>query len=117
MIEKYLSVHQVWYTSNPRHWSPGCECYTGADSLITALRNGWRVRPTVHRVDVLHGGTRRTSVYTFTLQSGLDVRHMNIVCTPFIVRFLATHPFMVLQVEDGQVTEEAEEPILIRMAV
>lgn len=112
MIENYLSVQQVWFTNRPRHWSPMCEQYTGADSLITALRGGWRVRPTVYRQDVLHGGSRRTSIYTFTLQSGTEVRHMAVICTPFIVRFLAEQRFMVLQVEDGEVVEEAEEPIL-----
>jgi hypothetical protein len=112
MIENYLSVQQVWFTNRPRHWSPMCEAYTGADSLITALRNGWRVRPTVYRQDVLHGGSRRTSIYTFTLQSGTEVRNMAVICTPFIVRFLAEQRFMVLQVEDGEVVDEAEEPIL-----
>jgi hypothetical protein len=114
MIENYLSVQQVWFTNRPRHWSPMCEAYTGADSLITALRNGWRVRPTVYRQDVLHGGSRRTSIYTFTLQSGTEVRNMAVICTPFIVRFLAEQRFMVLQVEDGEVVDEAEEPILGR---
>jgi len=115
MIENYLSVQQVWFTNRPRHWSPMCEPYTGADSLITALRNGWRVRPTVYRQDVLHGGSRRTSIYTFTLQSGTDVRNMAVICTPFIVRFLAEQRFMVLQVEDGEVVDEAEEPVLKRV--
>jgi len=117
MIEKYLSVQQVWFTNRPRHWSPMCEQYTGADSLITALRNGWRVRPTVYRQDVLHGGSRRTSIYTFALQFGTEVRHMAVVSTPFITRFLAEQPFMVLQVEDGEVVQEAEEPVLTGMAV
>ena len=115
MIENYLSVQQVWFTNRPRHWSPMCEHYTGADSLITALRNGWRVRPTVYRQDVLHGGSRRTSIYTLTLQSGTEVRNMAVICTPFIVRFLAEQRFMVLQVEDGEVMDEAEEPVLKRL--
>jgi len=115
MIENYLSVQQVWFTNRPRHWSPMCEAYTGADSLITALRNGWRVRPTVYRQDVLHGGSRRTSIYTFTLQFGTEVRNMAVICTPFIVRFLAEQRFMVLQVEDGEVVDEAEEPVLKRV--
>ena len=112
MINEYLTNVQVYYTETPRHWCPRSEKYTGADSLITALRNGWSLCRLVYRQDVFHGGSRRTSVYYFELKTDDDIVTMPVVSTPFIVRFIAHLSLKVLhEAETGsRIYETAEEP-------
>jgi hypothetical protein len=120
MIDQFLSDIQIWYTDTPRHWSPGCEQYTGADSLITALRNGWAVCRLVFRQDVMHGGYRRTSVYFFELKHDTRVVTMPVISTPFIVRFIAAHHLRVIHAFDSEkagIRVTAEEPVLRELAL
>lgn len=112
MIDQYLTNVQSYYTETPRHWSPHSEKYTGADSLITALRKGWALCRLVYREDVFHGGSRRTAIYYFELRHDDDVVTMPIIGTPFIVRFIAHYNLKVLHETevDSRIYETAEEP-------
>lgn len=113
MLEKYLSAQQIWFTRNPRHWSPTSEQYTGADSLITALRNGWCVDSHVDQHNFLYSGGRLTAVYIFTLRLDKEVRQMAVISTPLIVRLLAETRFIVqLQDHESHVEQDREEPHL-----
>lgn len=112
MINEYLTNIQIYFTETPRHWCPHSERYTGADSLVTALRNGWALCRLVYREDVFHGGSRHTAVYFFELKRDGDVVTMPVVGTPFIVRFIAHLNLKVLhEAETGSsIYETAEEP-------
>jgi hypothetical protein len=114
MINEYLTNIQLYFTETPRHWCPHSEKYTGADSLITALRNGWALSRLVYREDVYHGGSRHTAVYYFELKRDTAMVTMPIICTPFIVRFIAHLNLKVLhEAETGsRIYETAEEPVV-----
>lgn len=113
MIEKLLTHTQVYYTDTPRHWCPVSEKYTGADSLISALRNGWSLSRLVYREDFLHGGARHSAVYFFELKQGQRIVTMPIVSTPFIVRFIAVQNLKVVHATGVNNTlATAEEPVV-----
>src|SRR5689334_2636368 len=107
MINEYLTDSQVYFTETPRHWCPHSEKYTGADSLITALRNGWALSRLVYREDIFHGGSRHTTVYYFELKRANEVVTMPVVSTPLIVRIIARLSLKVLhEAETGNRTLE-----------
>jgi hypothetical protein len=113
MIDQYLTAQQIWFMHRPRHWSPNSEQYTGADSLITALRNGWLVDSLVSQHNFLHSGGRITAVYTFTLRLDTEVRQMAIISTPLITRLLEEGVFTVLmQDEEDRLARDSEESLL-----
>jgi hypothetical protein len=113
MIDQYLTAQQIWFMHCPRHWSPASEQYTGADSLITALRKGWLIDAPVSQHNFLHSGGRITAVYTFTLRLDTEVRQMAIISTPLIVRLLTEGVFTVLaQDEEDNRVRDSEESLL-----
>ena len=84
------------YTQTDRHFCPKSEIYTGADSLVTAQRNGWRLINIVYEDQIEMRGGRYTSLYYFKL-----VRHgakmiMPILATPFIERMLLHRKMLLL---------------------
>ncbi|RMG83686.1 MAG: hypothetical protein D6712_12690 [Chloroflexi bacterium] len=74
------------YTDNPRHWSK-CERYTGADSLLSALDEGWNI-VRVSRESIWYGAGRCVQVYHFTLASGKDTQDMAVIYSPYLDRLL-----------------------------
>lgn len=120
MINSYLTEGQTRYTEVPRHWCPQSEPYTGADSLITALREGWTVSRIVYRQDILHGGCRRSCVYYFELKRDAEAVTMPIISTPFIVRFIASQQMRVVHTAESERTDTrvtAEEPAIKVLAL
>lgn len=120
MINNYLNDIEFKYNiDTPRHWCPQSEKYTGADSLITALRDGWLASRVIYRQDIMHGGSRRTSVYFFELRRDDEVRTMPVISTPFIVRFIASFQMRVIHTADSEKTDvraTAEEPAVRALA-
>ncbi|MEL6527623.1 MAG: hypothetical protein AAFQ07_18120, partial [Chloroflexota bacterium] len=81
-------THQK-YTDTDRHFSPCSEKYTGADSLITAERNGWRTMNIVYSKTIRMGGGRETTLYYFKLvRNGQDMI-MPVVRNPYVTSLLA----------------------------
>lgn len=82
------STHE-WYTRNYRHWCPHSEgAYTGADSLLSALRVGWKLVSRVYREEILFHGARHTTLYHFILERDGEQRVMPVISNPFVVRLL-----------------------------
>lgn len=77
-----------FYTANDRHWHAGSERYTGADSLLTAQRNGWRLLDLAYEQIIELRGGRSTCVYYFHLIRHSERILMPIVENPFIHRML-----------------------------
>lgn len=71
-----------------RYWSPVSEKYAGADCLVTALQNGWRVIGDIYREDFWHAGTRLTSVFHVMLRRDNDSMVMPIISNPYIRRLI-----------------------------
>lgn len=80
-------VHEA-YTDTPRHWCPRSERYTGADSLVTALRTGWTILGIVYREDIFLRGSRHTTVFHVELGRSDEVVIMSVVANPFLARLL-----------------------------
>lgn len=114
MIDSYLTNVQMYYTETPRHWCPHSEQFTGADSLITALRAGWALCRQVYREEYLQKGCRRTTIYFFELKKDEQVITMPVIGNPFVVRFVAAQRLHVVQeVKDKpNIYETAEEPVV-----
>jgi hypothetical protein len=78
----------VDYPDIVRHWSPISEKYAGADCLVTAVRNGWRVVGEVYVENFWHAGTRLTSVYHLKLVSGDETMLMPVISNPYARRLI-----------------------------
>lgn len=87
------------YTEIDRHFCAKSEQYTGADSLITAQRNGWQIINTVYEKKVEMRGGRYTSLYYFKLMRNGDKLIMPIVSSPFIERMLQRTKIVLLPLE------------------
>ncbi len=101
------------YTVTDRHYCPYSESYTGADSLLTAQRNGWRMVGLAYREDILLRGSRHTALYYFKLQRGTDVMVMPILSNPFVMRMLKQYNVRVLpysRIRNAAFEETVEAP-------
>lgn len=68
-----------------RHWSPLSEKFTGADSLITALYQGWQIVDC--RIEKLYGDiSQGVAVYLFTLLLQDDCMVMPVIGNPYVER-------------------------------
>ena len=84
------------YTHHPRHTSASSEPYTGADSLLSALRSGWQVEGDVSRSEIWRGVGRLTVVYRFTLRLGDDRRTLAVIDNPYVTRFIVSNNLRVV---------------------
>lgn len=77
------------HRSFKRHWHPQSEIVTGADSLMTALYNGWSLYSQdvmLQRVPLRSG--RTVAVYYFKLLHGDQRRIMPVSANPFVERLI-----------------------------
>ncbi len=66
-----------------RHWCPYSEEYTGCDSLLTALDNGWLLERSALQEEHWFNG-RRVIVYHFYIYLDTRIERMRVVYTPYI---------------------------------
>ena len=78
----------VDYPDIVRHWSPISEKYAGADCLVTAVRDGWRVVGEVYVENFWHAGTRLTSVYHVKLVRENETLLMPVISNPYARRLI-----------------------------
>lgn len=71
-----------------RHWCPLSEKFTGADSLVTALHQGWQIVD--HRIEKQYRGVSQgVTVYIFTLWSQDNCVVMSVIGNPYVERLAA----------------------------
>lgn len=99
------------YTETDRHFAPCSETYTGADSLITAERNGWRTFNVVYRETLELSGGRETALYYFKLHRDGSSMIMPIVRNPFVTKLLARRRMRVLPTSNTS-TETHESAVV-----
>ena len=73
------------YVEKRRHWCPQAELYTGLDSLVSAVSEGWVINGRVFRHETWRGGTRPAIVYYFELKRGRLVVTMPVISNPCVV--------------------------------
>lgn len=91
-----------------RHWHAHSETFSGGDSLLTALRDGWQIQAIYHQWYQPSG--RTTSVYHMILQQGTaaqgtetqdtETAIMRIISNPFVERFVSRLTAPVYLIED-----------------
>lgn len=97
---------KIGYRDVYRHWHPQSEQYAGADALLTALYRGWLVAETVLSDRLLKearsvGGKRKSAVYRFALQRGVEAVVMPVVTSPYADWLLANAPLKVFSAGYG----------------
>lgn len=83
------------YTETDRHYHPRSESYTGADSILTAQRNGWRLVNIAYRADHQLRGGRFTTLYHFKLVRQGETMLMPVVSNPFVTKMLESRHIIV----------------------
>ena len=84
------------YTDKHRHWCPQAEKYTGLDSLISAVTEGWTINQRVFRHETWRGGTRPSIVYYFELKRGRLIVTMPIVSNPCVIPLIDRYELEVI---------------------
>jgi hypothetical protein len=107
MIYDPEGMHEK-YTNTNRHFSPASERYTGADSLLTAQRYGWRLVNIAYEEYVLMRGGRYTSLYYFKLIRDTEKMIMPILSNPFILRMLEQRQMIVRSLPVSRMTDTGE---------
>ena len=70
-----------------RHWHAASEVYTGADSLVTALQDGWQLRGVF--VEKQHKPSHRcVAIYHFDLMRDDTQVTMRVIANPWVDRFV-----------------------------
>lgn len=89
------------YTTNPRHWHPQSERYSGCDALLTALGQGWHIHnDRILRERRLLGGQRSTTIFHLELErEEMGPARMSIVNTPYLERLILNMGLHVYQAE------------------
>ena len=105
-INNPQGMHE-YYTATDRHWHAGSESYTGGDSLLTALRNGWSLLNLAYEQNLDLRGGRSVCVYYFQLIRSSERIVMPIIENPFIERLLIERKMMVRSLHDNVVQPEA----------
>lgn len=87
-----------------RHWSPECESYSGGDSLLGALEEGWRLVKS-RQITQRTLSNRPVTIYIVWLENGEQMAIMRLVGNPYITHLLnekqhveivtATRPLLV----------------------
>lgn len=114
-MERLRGLHE-YYTQTPRHWSSHSEKYTGADSLLSALDQGWKLYRRVYRQEFILRGGRYTQVFFFELYKDDAIATMAVVDTPIVLRLIARYQLQII-VAHSQVEDETVEAPAVKSTV
>jgi hypothetical protein len=84
------------FTDTYRHWSPQGEKYTGLDSLISAVFDGWMLSDRVFRHETWRGGARPVTVYYFELKRDQKIVTMPVINNPCVVPLIEQFDLQVV---------------------
>ncbi len=79
-----------------RHWCAKSEHFTGCDSLLHTLQNGWQA----HQIATVHYhtlGSRTVKTYTITLSKQSTLSTMRIIDTPMLRHVMSQHHITVVK--------------------
>jgi hypothetical protein len=88
-----------------RHWSPQSERFSPAETLLSAIDNGWGVHGMVFRQEYWHSPARRVVVYHFKLERDGQLQNMVVVENPFVTRLLRDRALRVVYINQRKDTE------------
>jgi hypothetical protein len=115
-INNPQGMHE-YYTLTDRHWHAGSEPYTGGDSLLTAIRNGWQLLNLAYeQIIQLRGGRTVHVIYFQFIQSSERIT-MPVVVNPFVERLLVERKMMLHPMREATSLSEANHNNLPTIAV
>jgi hypothetical protein len=100
LMAKQLQDYHVEYMDVLRHWSPRSEKYSGGDSLLTALYNGWELNETIYVEEAWHTGMRHAPLYHFELERDGETETMVVIDNPYVWRLSNKPEFRVLPLSE-----------------
>ncbi|MFN8371631.1 MAG: hypothetical protein U0694_01960 [Anaerolineae bacterium] len=109
MTTKNLQDFHVEYAEVMRHWSPKSEKYSGGDSLLTALNNGWEVGDIVYVEDHWHTGMRYVPLYHFEMSRNGEKHTMIVIDNPYVSRISNSGDFRVLPLTERRPQDEPKK--------
>jgi hypothetical protein len=71
-----------------RHWHALSEKYTGADSLLTALDDGWVMNPAIEQ-EAHWRNSRLVTLFHIHLERAGELAEMIVVGNPYLSGFIA----------------------------
>lgn len=99
MFNDNANNFHIQYIDLAQHWDSGSEKYTGGDSLVTFMNDGWKPTSSLRRETVWFAGARFIRVYYFELQCDGKTLTMPVMGNPFVDRFVTESNFVVEKVE------------------
>lgn len=93
-MEKKLALHEL--INKPVHWCPRSEKYSGVDSLLSALMEGWELNRRVFRHETRLRPPRPIVVYYFELTRDSQTATMAVVSNPQIDKIIAHYRLHVI---------------------
>jgi hypothetical protein len=88
-----------------RHWSPISEKYSGGDTLLTAVEDGWRIKGVIFRQEFWLAGVRRVCVFHVDLERDGQTEKMLVVHNPYVIRYLLDMGAQVVQINQRRETD------------
>ena len=93
-----MEITRNQYMPLRRHWHPYSETFSGGDSLLTALHEGWKIKGIFHQHHQFSG--RKKSIYHILLQKNNETAVMRVICNPFVENFVAKLDCPIYLIED-----------------
>ncbi|MCY4146484.1 MAG: hypothetical protein OXE95_13955 [Chloroflexi bacterium] len=103
MTDQQQNASHKQYPDILQHWSYSSERYAGGDNLLTAISRGWVIDPQVRRRRHWFAGMRCIEIYHFTIRRADVVADMAVLGNPYVTRFLASHPYDLVEADTAAV--------------
>lgn len=91
-----------------RHWHAQSERYAGADSLLTAVDEGWVPERTVFFEEFWFAGARVVTVYHIELRRKGEVMDMPVLSNPYLRRMIRVYAPTILPLEERETIRRQE---------
>jgi len=88
MINRNHSNYHVEYMDVTQHWCEKSEEYAGADALITALNDGWKMDSRIEYDTIYFAGSRPQYVYYIGLERDDEQLTMPVLYSPYLNRMI-----------------------------
>jgi len=100
MINRNHSNYHIEYMDVTQHWCEKSEEYAGADALITALTDGWKMDNRIEYKTIYFAGSRPQYVYYIKLQRDDEHLTMPVLYSPYLNRMINSERYELIKLTD-----------------
>lgn len=104
---KQRDAYAIYYLRSPRHWDPQSEKFTGVDSLVTAIQNGWEPAQSVTKREFYRGNSRPIGIYYVNLEKNGENVTMAVIGNPYLHKLLALLEISIVKQQKDRVQTPA----------